>query len=290
MFSPASFVEGWAHYTEQMMVEAGFRRDDQTFKLGQLAEALIRLGRFIVSIRLHVQDWSVEQGVRFFRDECFMEESSARREAERGTFDPDLPRVFGRQADAAEAAAGLQGTAGREVLAARVPRSAARQRHRDVRRSSPADARRGERATCWSRTGRSPILLTVMPLYEYRMRRVRASLRADPEVLGFAGRGVPEMREDGRAEAAVQPGDSVQGIRLVHHRLRAKGASDGPADEARLQHRRQRTPKTPKAARTRKGSSDSKSSTDSKITDSKGSTDVIDVVDTASVRSKSKTP
>jgi len=88
MFAPASFVEGWAHYTEQMMVEAGFRRNDQTFKLGQLAEALIRLGRFIVSIRLHVHDWSVEQGVRFFRDECFMEESSARREAERGTFDP----------------------------------------------------------------------------------------------------------------------------------------------------------------------------------------------------------
>ncbi|RPI49984.1 MAG: DUF885 domain-containing protein, partial [Acidobacteria bacterium] len=88
MFAPASFVEGWAHYTEQMMVEAGFRRDDHTFKLGQLAEALIRLGRFIVGIRLHVQDWSVEQGVRFFRDECFMEESSARREAERGTFDP----------------------------------------------------------------------------------------------------------------------------------------------------------------------------------------------------------
>jgi uncharacterized protein (DUF885 family) len=88
MFSPASFVEGWAHYTEQMMVEAGFRRSDQSFKLGQLAEALIRLGRFIVSIRLHVEDWSVEQGVRFFRDECFMEEGGARREAERGTFDP----------------------------------------------------------------------------------------------------------------------------------------------------------------------------------------------------------
>ena len=88
MFAPSSFVEGWAHYAEQMMVEAGFRRDDSSFKLGQLAEALIRLGRFIVSIRLHVEDWSVEQGVRFFRDECFMEEAGARREAERGTFDP----------------------------------------------------------------------------------------------------------------------------------------------------------------------------------------------------------
>jgi hypothetical protein len=88
MLAPASFVEGWAHYAEHMMVEAGFRRNDHTFKLGQLAEALIRLGRFIVSIRLHVEDWSVEQGVRFFRDECFMEEGGARREAERGTFDP----------------------------------------------------------------------------------------------------------------------------------------------------------------------------------------------------------
>jgi uncharacterized protein (DUF885 family) len=88
MFSPASFVEGWAHYAEQMMIEAGFRRDDQTLRLGQLAEALIRLARFIVSIRLHVEDWSVEQSMRFFRDECFMEEGGARREAERGTFDP----------------------------------------------------------------------------------------------------------------------------------------------------------------------------------------------------------
>jgi hypothetical protein len=88
MFSPASFVEGWAHYTEQMMIESGFRRNDQTLRLGQLAEALIRLARFIVSIRLHIEDWSVEQAMRFFRDETFMEEAGARREAERGTFDP----------------------------------------------------------------------------------------------------------------------------------------------------------------------------------------------------------
>jgi uncharacterized protein (DUF885 family) len=88
MFSPASFVEGWAHYCEQMMIEAGFRRQDDTLRIGQLAEALIRLARFIVSIRLHVEDMSVEQGMRFFRDETFMEEGSARREAERGTFDP----------------------------------------------------------------------------------------------------------------------------------------------------------------------------------------------------------
>ncbi len=87
-FAPASFVEGWAHYCEHMMVEAGFRRGDTAFRLGQLAEALVRLARFVVGIRLHCEDLSVEQGMRFFRDEAFLEESTARREAERGTFDP----------------------------------------------------------------------------------------------------------------------------------------------------------------------------------------------------------
>jgi hypothetical protein len=87
-FSSASFVEGWAHYCEQMMIESGFRRGDARLKLGQLAESLVRLARFIVSIRLHAEDLSVEQGMRFFRDEAFLEEATARREAERGTFDP----------------------------------------------------------------------------------------------------------------------------------------------------------------------------------------------------------
>jgi len=88
MFAAASFVEGWAHYCEEMMIEAGFARQQPSIKLGQLAESLVRLARFIVCIRLHAEDMSVEQGMRFFRDEAFMEEAGARREAERGTFDP----------------------------------------------------------------------------------------------------------------------------------------------------------------------------------------------------------
>jgi uncharacterized protein (DUF885 family) len=88
LFSSTAIVEGWAHYCEQMMIDEGFRKNDPSVRLGQLAEALVRLCRFIVGIRLHCEDMSVEQGVRFFRDEAFLEESSARREAERGTFDP----------------------------------------------------------------------------------------------------------------------------------------------------------------------------------------------------------
>jgi uncharacterized protein (DUF885 family) len=88
LFSSTAMVEGWAHYAEQLMVESGFRRQDPRVKLGQLAESLIRLCRLVVGLRLHAEDLSVEQGVRFFRDEAYLEEPSARREAERGTFDP----------------------------------------------------------------------------------------------------------------------------------------------------------------------------------------------------------
>ncbi len=88
LFSSSAFVEGWAHYCEQMMIDEGFRKNDTGVRLGQLAESLIRLCRCIVGIRLHCEDMSVEQAVRFFREEAFLEEPSARREAERGTFDP----------------------------------------------------------------------------------------------------------------------------------------------------------------------------------------------------------
>ena len=70
------------------MIDAGFGRGDDHIRLGQLAEALIRLARLVVGIKLHAEDYSVEQGVRFFRDEAFLEEGNARQEAERGTFDP----------------------------------------------------------------------------------------------------------------------------------------------------------------------------------------------------------
>ena len=88
LFAPVSFIEGWAHYCEQMMMEAGLGRDDDTLELGQIAEALLRLVRMVVGIKLHTEDLSVEQGVRLFREQAYLEEGSARREAERGTFDP----------------------------------------------------------------------------------------------------------------------------------------------------------------------------------------------------------
>ncbi len=86
--APASFVEGWAHYTEQMMLEEGFGAGDPKMKLGQLADALLRLCRFVVGIRLHTAGMTVDQATRFFMENAYMGETPSRIEAERGTFDP----------------------------------------------------------------------------------------------------------------------------------------------------------------------------------------------------------
>jgi uncharacterized protein (DUF885 family) len=86
--APASFVEGWAHYTEQMMIEEGFGDGDPKIRMGQLADALLRLCRFVVGIRLHTDGMTVEEATRFFVENAHMGETPSRIEAERGAFDP----------------------------------------------------------------------------------------------------------------------------------------------------------------------------------------------------------
>ena len=86
--APGSFVEGWAHYTEQMMIDEGFGGGDPKIRMGQYADALLRLCRFVVGIREHTQGMTVDQATRFFMDNAYMGETPSRAEAERGTFDP----------------------------------------------------------------------------------------------------------------------------------------------------------------------------------------------------------
>ncbi|MCY3543575.1 MAG: DUF885 domain-containing protein [Chloroflexi bacterium] len=86
-FGAYSFWEGWAHYTEQMMVEAGYLSDPRS-ELGQLMEALMRNCRYICAIKMHTQGMTIDEATRFFIDNAFMEELPASKEAIRGTFDP----------------------------------------------------------------------------------------------------------------------------------------------------------------------------------------------------------
>lgn len=83
-----SFSEGWAHYSEQMMVDAGFAAEIPETRLGQLSDALLRDCRFVVSIGLHTQGMTLEAAERRFIDDCHQDAASAHEQAVRGTFDP----------------------------------------------------------------------------------------------------------------------------------------------------------------------------------------------------------
>ena len=193
LLAPASYVEGWAHYGEQMMIEAGFGRRDPNVQLGQLAEALVRLARFIVGIKLHADDWSVEQGVRFFQNEAYLEESHARREAERGTFDPVLRGLLRRQADAPEAARRLAGTAGRQALAARLPRCLPRPGVGALLGAAAADARRARRRRAGRRTPRCPSTSTECQACGHRFEVIQKFSDAPPAECPKCGGAVEKL-------------------------------------------------------------------------------------------------
>jgi uncharacterized protein (DUF885 family) len=88
MIGAYSYIEGWAHYIEQMMIEEGFHKDDAEGHLGQLSDALLRNCRFKASIGLHTEGMTVAQAEKMFHDECHQDEATAHEQAVRGTFDP----------------------------------------------------------------------------------------------------------------------------------------------------------------------------------------------------------
>ena len=83
-----SDVEGWAHYSEQMMIEQGLGAGDPKAHLAQLGEALLRDCRLIDSVSMHVLGMTLEQATQTMREKCHVPEAEAYKEARRGTSDP----------------------------------------------------------------------------------------------------------------------------------------------------------------------------------------------------------
>jgi uncharacterized protein (DUF885 family) len=100
IFGSYAFIEGWAHYCEKMMIDEGFgdpstsspTEDDvkraAKYRMAQADEALLRLCRLCVSIKVHTENMSIEEATKFFQDNCYYEPKPARQEAMRATFDP----------------------------------------------------------------------------------------------------------------------------------------------------------------------------------------------------------
>jgi hypothetical protein len=88
----SSFIEGWAHYTEQLCVEEGFRADDPRFRAGVAIEALVRVTRLAVSIGVHTSEMTIDEAARRFEQDAYLQGPAARSEANRATFDPTYGR------------------------------------------------------------------------------------------------------------------------------------------------------------------------------------------------------
>jgi uncharacterized protein (DUF885 family) len=92
-----SNAEGWAHYCEQMMLDQGYgqpgtgaktERESKFLRLGQLQDALLRDSRFIVGIRMHTEELSIDDAISFFEKEGYQSHETAVVETKRGTSDP----------------------------------------------------------------------------------------------------------------------------------------------------------------------------------------------------------
>lgn len=81
-------AEGWAHYSEQMMLDEGYGKGDLRLRLGQLQDALLRNARYIVGIEMHTGKMTYEQGIDFFVKEGYQTRANGEVETKRGTSDP----------------------------------------------------------------------------------------------------------------------------------------------------------------------------------------------------------
>jgi hypothetical protein len=88
VFVGYAFAEGWAHYTEELMWEAGLGNGDPEVHIGQLSNALLRNVRYLSAIGLHTKGMTVQESERMFREQAYQDPGNARQQAARGTYDP----------------------------------------------------------------------------------------------------------------------------------------------------------------------------------------------------------
>jgi len=91
LLSPA-FVEGWAHYVEELCLDLGFRADDPRFAVGVAIEALVRVTRLASAIGVHTGAMTVADAAARFEADAFLSGPAALSEARRATFDPTYGR------------------------------------------------------------------------------------------------------------------------------------------------------------------------------------------------------
>jgi uncharacterized protein (DUF885 family) len=88
LLSANTNAEGWAHYSEQMVLDEGYGNGDPRLRLAQLTDALLRDCRYIVGLRMHTQGMTMDQSKEFFVKEGYQQPVVGEMETKRGTSDP----------------------------------------------------------------------------------------------------------------------------------------------------------------------------------------------------------
>jgi len=91
---PSSGQDGWAHYAEQMVLDEGYRNGDPKLRMAQVSDALTRICRLLSGIKLHTKQWTLADAQRCFEKEAYVAAPAAKREAERGAYDPTYGGYF----------------------------------------------------------------------------------------------------------------------------------------------------------------------------------------------------
>ncbi len=88
LFVGYAYAEGWAHYSEELVLEAGLDQGDAGVRVGQLSNALLRNCRFLSAIGLHAHGMTQAQSETMFKEQCYQGAGTAEQQAARGTYDP----------------------------------------------------------------------------------------------------------------------------------------------------------------------------------------------------------
>lgn len=79
VLEPATLIDGWSHYTEELVMETGFDARPEAL-LTQLRLSLMEVNRLEISTRIHCQGMSIKEAVEFLASSSFICPCMAQRE------------------------------------------------------------------------------------------------------------------------------------------------------------------------------------------------------------------
>ncbi len=83
VFANGAFAEGWAIYSTEVLLDEGYLNRDPNLRLTFLKQQLRAIANTILDIKLHTQNWSEAEAVKYLIEETFQEKEEAEAKIQR---------------------------------------------------------------------------------------------------------------------------------------------------------------------------------------------------------------